>query len=146
MEAGIATRPTGRVQTICAMYCAAIAAMLIIAGLLLPVERYGDIVVRNISLRFWLYVVSGGLLQAALLCWLAATIVQALSFLPRSGEEIPQSKLDSGDALLMFALLSTFGVILYNPRLGCRLSSKSQQPRCWSHLIGRSRTRPTPDA
>lgn len=112
MQAGVTTRPTGRIQTICTMYCAGIAVILIVAGLLLPTERYGEIIVQNISLRFWLYVVSGGLLQAALLCWLAAAIVQALSFLPRSGEAIPQSRLDAGDALLMFALLSTFGVML----------------------------------
>jgi hypothetical protein len=129
MEPAMLNRPTGRVQMICAIYCAALAAMMIVAAMLLPVERYGEILVRNITLRFWLFVASGGLLQAALLCWLAATIVRALAFLPgpnsdvgsppsnRSQADVTGTAFDfrigigRGDVALIFAILSTFGVV-----------------------------------
>ncbi|MEK7412791.1 MAG: hypothetical protein AAB263_05700 [Planctomycetota bacterium] len=55
--------------------------------MLLPLERYGEIIAKNVAVRFWLLAVAGGLLQIALMCALTAIIVKAVWFLPR--REIP---------------------------------------------------------
>lgn len=137
MDNHSAKRPDGQNQKFCAILSAGAAIIMFVFAILLPLERYGEVIARNVAARFWMLMVAGGLVQVALLCSLTAIVVKALWFLPgRDVESLPienselQTKApssvipasvtplapDSGNAALIFGVLSVFimlGFVLF---------------------------------
>lgn len=125
-------RPNGDRPKMLAGMGAGTAVVLILVALLVPTERHGMVIEKNVVGRFWLLMVAGGLLQAALLCWLAALIVRALWFLPGRDGHVARARPDrdiifppfqptdttppasaaasDGDGVLMFGVLSMVAV------------------------------------
>jgi hypothetical protein len=96
MDPLVKKRPDGHDQKFCAMLCAGAAFILFVFALMLPLERYGEVIARNVVARFWMLVVAGGLLQIALLCALTAIIVKAMWYLP--GREIQADPIPTDQA------------------------------------------------
>lgn len=125
-------RPNGDQPKMLAGMGAGTAVLLIVVALLVPTERQGMLIEKNVVGRCWLLMVAGGLLQAALLCWLTALIMRALWFLPGRDDHVarvrpngdiispPSQATDStpptsaaasdGDGVLMFGVLSMVAV------------------------------------
>lgn len=75
-------RPDGENARAAAWLLFSVGALALLVGLILPTEQYGELLPRNVLLRWWLQAAGAFALQASLLVGLTGMVIRALWFLP----------------------------------------------------------------